>query len=102
MSDGHALQKELYNSVAEQCLGLCPTAAPAARVILFCAAHLALGLAHELDDDIIEAGAQGLWTTYPHELERLVRLAADPKSPQENIWQLSGAIEALYPPNGKP
>ena len=102
MADGHALHKELYSSVAQQCLALCPGAAPAARVILFCAAHLALGLAHELDDDIIDAGAQSLWAAYPLELERLLRLAADPKSPQENIWRLSGAIEALYPPTGKP
>jgi len=102
VSDGHALQKGLYYSVAQECLGLCPTAAPAARVILFCAAHLATALAQELDDDIIEASAQNLWAAYPLELERLLRLAARPKSPQENIWQLSSAIEALYPPNGKP
>lgn len=72
------------------------------RVILFCAAHLATALANELDDDAIDAAAQGFWLVYPRELERLLRLAADPKSPQETIWQMSRAIEAIYPPKGRP
>jgi len=59
-------------------------------------------LANELDDDVIDAAAQNLWRLYPGELERLLRLAADPKSPQENIWQMSRAIEAIYPPKGRP
>jgi hypothetical protein len=100
--DGHALQKELYFSVQRQCLDACATAIPAARVILFCAAQLAAALGAELEDDAIEASAGGLWATYPRELEHLIRLAASPKSPQENIWQISRAIEAIYPPEGRP
>jgi hypothetical protein len=88
--------------VQRQCLEAGAAATPAARVILFCAAHLAGALGAELEDDAIEASAESLWKTYQQELEMLVRLADNPKSPQENIWQMSHAIETIYPPEGRP
>jgi hypothetical protein len=102
VQDGRSLEKQLYYSVQRECLEACETATPAARVILFCAASLAQALGHELEDDAIEASAEPLWRAYPQELEQLVRLAASPKSAQETLWQVSHAIGAIYPPQGRP